>query len=380
MFGARYYLTDLKASNGKLGVAGVLMLDGERVNAEWYLWEGQRPSIHGYAKEIGYVAVRYKGELFHLTSSKVHFRWFGVIESKVQHNLTIVIEPQLYEARNGRWGVHPDQSRNRLIFTGNGDKGIELPLSDWGLEFAEHLPKPIIDAIRQARGEGSGSVQDDDYRKRLQDKFGDRWRMKVLVEAKKGDRGQEATPSDTDVEAIMNDQPSQPGPRRKRSKIVKVIVVRRAVPGGAGQGIERDVPVDIPRYRFATSDEFEKPWHIAMWAPHDPDGPTVVINVDSPVLQEIVQHHHAQYPEVYAEEVAETVRHVFGEIAACKIAHSQKLAKQVTEEELDRDYRSEAALTVGLMGLLAEESLISQRLGKLGKKKGSAVLLTAASE
>ena len=380
MFGARYYLTDLKASNGKLGVTGVLMLDGERVNAEWYLWEGQRPSIHGYAKEIGYVAVRYKGELFHLTSSKVHFRWFGVIESKVQHNLTIVIEPQLYEARNGRWGVHPDQSRNRLIFTGNGDKGIELPLSDWGLEFAEHLPKPIIDAIRQARGEGSGSVQDDDYRKRLQDKFGDRWRMKVLVEAKKGDRGQEATPSDTDVEAIMNDQPSQPGPRRKRSKIVKVIVVRRAVPGGPGQGIERDVPVDIPRYRFATSDEFEKPWHIAMWAPHDPDGPTVVINVDSPVLQEIVQHHHAQYPEVYAEEVAETVRHVFGEIAACKIAHSQKLAKQVTEEELDRDYRSEAALTVGLMGLLAEESLISQRLGKLGKKKGSAVLLTAASE
>jgi hypothetical protein len=381
MFGARYYLTDLKASNGKLGVAGVLMLDRERVNAEWYLWEGQRPSIHGYAKEIGYVAVRYKGELFHLTSSKVHFRWFGVIESKVQHNLTIVIEPQLYEARNGRWGVHPDQSRNRLIFTGNGDKGIELPLSDWGLEFAEHLPKPIIDAIRKARGEGAGSVQDDDYRKRLQDKFGDRWRMKVLVQAKNSGQGQEATPTDTDVETIMtNDQPSQPALRRKRSKIVKVIVVRRAVPGGAGQGIERDVPVDIPRYRFASSDEFEKPWHIAMWAPHDPDGPTVVINVDSPVLQEIVQYHQAQYPEVYAEEVAETVRHVFGEIAACKIAHSQKLAKQVTEEELDRDYRSEAALTVGLMGLLAEESVISQRLGKLGKKKGSAVLLTAASE
>ena len=60
---------------------------------------------------------------------------------------------------------------------------------------------------------------------------------------------------------------------------------------------------------------------------------------------------------------------VFGEVAACKVAHSQKLTKQVTEQELDKDYPSEAALTVALMGLLAEESLIAQRLARLGKKK-----------
>jgi hypothetical protein len=204
--------------------------------------------------------------------------------------------------------------------------------------------------------------------------------MKMFVRAKKDGPWREATLGDTEAEAITNDQLSQPGTRRKRRKIVKVIVVRRATPGGTDQGIERDVPVDIPRFRFANSDQFEKPWHLALWAPHDPDGPTVVINVDSPVLQEIVQYHQAQYPDVYVEEVGETVRQVFGEVATCKIAHSQKLAKLVTEEELDRDYRSEAALTVGLMGLLAEESLISQRLGKLGKKKGSAVLLAATSE
>jgi len=380
MFGARYYLTDLKASNGKLGATDVLMLDGERVMTEWYLWQDQRPAIHGYAKEIGYIAFRYKGELFHLTSSKVHFRWFGIIESKVQRNLTIILEPQLYQPTNGRWGIHPDQSRNRLIFTGNGEKGIELPMSDWGLEFAEHLPKPIIEAIRLARGEGAGSIQDEEYRKRLQDKFGDRWRMRVLVQGKKNVRGQDATVSDAEVETTettVTDQP-QPGPRHKHRKAIKVIQ-KRAIPGGPGQGIERDVPVDVPTFRFANSDEFVKPWHLACWAPHDPDGPTVVINVDAPVLQEIVQYHQAQYPDVYAEEVAETVRHVFGEVAACKIAHSQKLAKQVTEEELDRDYRSEAALTVGLMGLLAEETVISQRLGRLGKKKGSAVLLAAAA-
>ena len=41
-------------------------------------------------------------------------------------------------------------------------------------------------------------------------------------------------------------------------------------------------------------------------------------------------------------------------------------------EDLDLTYRNEAALTVSLMGLLAEESLIAQRLGKLGRKKNAA--------
>ena len=94
------------------------------------------------------------------------------------------------------WGVHPDQSRNRLIFTGNGEKGVELPVSEWGMEFAENIPEPIMDAIRRARGGVSGSIEDEDYRKRLQDKFGNRWRMKVLV-AKKADKIQNV--SDTDV-------------------------------------------------------------------------------------------------------------------------------------------------------------------------------------
>jgi hypothetical protein len=45
---------------------------------------------------------------------------------------------------------------------------------------------------------------------------------------------------------------------------------------------------------------------------------------------------------------------------------------QVAEEDLDQYYRSEQALTIALMGLLAEESLIAQRLGKLGRKKNAA--------
>jgi hypothetical protein len=151
-----------------------------------------------------------------------------------------------------------------------------------------------------------------------------------------------------------------------------VVLEKKAIPGGAEQGVEREMPVDVPKYRYAHKDEFDKSWHLALWSPHSPDGPEVVINSDSPILEEAIKYHQDQYPDVYAEEVAKTVRAVFGEVAACKIAHSQKLKRELPEEELDQNYRSEAALTIALMGLMAEESLIAQRLGRLGRKKAIA--------
>jgi hypothetical protein len=373
--GARHWLLDVSAPKGKLADHGAVTLDGDRVATEWYLWDGERPYIHSYAKRPGYVAVRYKGELFHVTSNKVHFRWFGVVEGKVQQNLTLILEPQLYQATNGRWGIHPDQSRNRLIFTGNGEKGIDMPLSDWGLEFSERMPEEVLAAIRAARGERGGSVEDDEYRKRLQDKFGDRWTMKVFVKARQKERGAQPATAVEDVESTeVFPEPvitGGGGGRRNRRKTVKVVKVLRtpAVVGGPEEGVERRVPVDVPRYRLVGKDEFERPWHVALWAPNDPEGPTVLINTDSPILREVVQYHQTQYPDVFAEEVDKIVLEVFGEVAACKVAHSQKLLRNVAKEELDRDYRSEQALTVGLMGLLAEESLIAQRLGRLGRKK-----------
>lgn len=373
IMGARHYLTDVQGQKGKFGENGIIMLDGDRVAAEWYLWEGERPHVDSYAKKGGYIAVRYNGELFQLTSNKVHFRWFGVIESKVQQNLTIILEPHLYQASNGRWGVHPDQSRNRLIFTGNGERGVELPLADWGFEFAESLPEAVLDAIRAARGDLAGSIDDEEYRKRLQDKFGSRWTMKAQVRANRATRNkQPASPTNEDVEVPDDLQPQGPGGiRRKRSKTIKVVRTRMNA-GEGDESVEREVPVDVPRFRLTHAEEFEKPWHLALWAPHDPDGPTVLLNVDSNILQEVIEYHQAQYPDVYAEEVASIIRQVFGEVAACKVAHSQKLAKDVPEEELDRSYRSEQALTVALMGLISEESLIAQRLGKLGRKKSVA--------
>lgn len=371
IMGAKHYLTEVTTTNGKLDETGVALLDGDRVTAEWYLWKGDRPAVHSYAKKSGYIAVRYKDELFQLTQSKAHFRWFGIVESKVQQNLTIILEPQHYDPTSSRWGVHPDQSRNRLIFSGGGDKGIEIPMSEWGHDFAGQMPDAILKAIREARGDLSASIDNEDYRKRLQDRFGDRWTVKTLVLGNRGRDLRLVTGTDTDVEVYVAPDPKNPRSRRKRRKTIKV-VTKRAMEGGEQVGVERDVPVDVPRIRFAHRDEFEKPWHLALWAPQDPEGPSVCINLDSPILQEAVEYHQQQYLDVFAEEVANTVRQVFGEIAACKVAHSQKLARQVPQQALDQDYRSEQALTLALMGLMAEEAVIGQRLIKLGRRRQAA--------
>ena len=159
--------------------------------------------------------------------------------------------------------------------------------------------------------------------------------------------------------------------KRRRPRADQVIRFR-TTDGATGEGVEREIAVDVPKFRFVGKEEFDHPWHLALWAPNDPEGPTVLINEDSPFLIEAIRYHQEQYPEIYASEVAKIVRATYGEVAVCKVAHSQKLVSQIPEEELDLTYRSEAALTVSLMGLIAEESLIAQRLGKLGRKKTAA--------
>ena len=156
-----------------------------------------------------------------------------------------------------------------------------------------------------------------------------------------------------------------------KTRTRKTIRRRAADPGGAQAVEELGAPVDVPKFRMSNKEQFENPLHIALWAPTDPDGPTVLINVESPILDEVVRYHQEQYPEVHAEEIADTVCKVYGEIAACKIAHSQKLARSIPKEELDLHYRSEKALTVALMGLLAEDTIVAQRLGKLGRKRSA---------
>lgn len=365
IMGARHFLT-ADGKNGKLLDADIVFADDGRVPIEWYLWEGDRPHIDSYARKGGYIAVRYKNELYHLTWRKAHFKWFGVIESEVQHRLTLVLEPKHFVRNNGQWGVYPDQSRNRLNFTGHGTRGGDLPLSDWGYEFATNIPEPVLEAIKAARGGEAGSLDDEEYRQRLQDKFGDRWAQRVKARRK---RGREKIGGDAaeGTEVFDIDPESRKNRTRKKTKKRLKRIIQAGLEGDEHDAIFRESPVSIPRY-YPTSDAdlFESPEHLATWMPNDPQEPTVYINTQAPILRALVEYHQERYADHFAEEVQRIVQNTIGEIAVAKIAHTAKLPFPV--EELDRTYRSEAALTTALMGLLAEDSLIGQRLGRLGRR------------
>jgi len=209
--------------------------------------------------------------------------------------------------------------------------------------------------------------------KRLQDKFGNRWLTTQLVQAHEGEiKTRAATLGNETAEVIATAERERTGrKRRKRARRIQVIRLR-ASEGGNGQGVERQVAVDVPKFRYVDKDQFDEEWHLASWVPNDPECPTVLMNREAPILLEAIKYHQQQYPDVFAAEVEKIVKDTYGEVAVCKIAHSQKLIAHVAEEDLDLTYRNEAALTVALMGLMAEESLIAQRLGKLGRKKSAA--------
>jgi hypothetical protein len=164
--------------------------------------------------------------------------------------------------------------------------------SDWGNEFSENVPEEIREAILKARGEGPNTLTDEEYRKRLQDKFGSRWVTTQLVQAAKKDDDTEttdATPTNEEVGVVERTQDPNPNPnrqKRKRKRRIQVIHLR-ATAGGNGEGVEREVAVDVPRFVYVGKDEFENPWHLASWVPADPQGPTVLMNRDCPILLEV---------------------------------------------------------------------------------------------
>ncbi len=118
---------------------------------------------------------------------------------------------------------------------------------------------------------------------------------------------------------------------------------------------------------------------LAAWQPNDPqykEG-AVLINVDHEVLREQITNWQAQYPDHYAEAIENEVIDVYGQIAVSKIAHSEHFKGIVPSQVVEKELRSDAALTMALLGLMAEESVLATRIGgKFGREKEGSGLAT----
>jgi len=113
---------------------------------------------------------------------------------------------------------------------------------------------------------------------------------------------------------------------------------------------------------------------LAAWQPNDPEYPegVVLLNVEHPVIETEIEHWQSQYPDHLAQEIREDVIDVYGQIAVAKVAHSEHLKGIIPAEIVERDLRSEEALTIALLGLIAEEAVIAPRIGGKYKRRTSA--------
>jgi hypothetical protein len=373
IFGARSYIFDTERSTaaGKIASQGTARLD-DYTTAEWFLWSGQRPQVGAMAPEKGFIAVHYRDELYDFTRHAARFRSFGISDKDVREKLFIIIHPAEFDESH-RYGIYPRGDRNAVLLAGGPNTDNSLPMNDWSMAFAESLPDEIKSAIQDARAQ-LDDVGDTTWMSRLKERFGNRWKVHVRIAQESGNDGAALTASHGD---------SRPMPRPARSsRAAAPTSGSKPVPKpGTGTGAavgtrpgptkarRRVVSGGVPDFRVVRAGEIEDDM-LAAWSAHEGECGKVLINVDHEVIRGQIEHWQQQYPPHLADQVANTVIQVYGQLAAAKIAHTEGLRVLYPPEVIEQQFRSPSALTAGLLGLVGEDQIISTRLGgTLGKQR-----------
>ena len=374
ILGAKHHIEyDRPNAKGELAGAGVLTLE-DRTRVHWFLWSGDRPHVGSYAAENGFIAALYGNVLYDVTSHSSSYRTFGVTEAVVRKNLWIVLEPPILNSEGH--GVYPRTDRNALLIKGGPTAGAPLPMQDWGAEFADNMPDKILEALRAARGGLTGSITDDAWREKLADRFGSLWRL-MRLRTKPG--------------GSLLVEPISKGTVPLLDKIVRKPRLKPVSKGGEGGrggllSIGRDkgpqpaamskMSGGIPTYKLVRGTDLgDDDKMLAVWMKNDPEHPegVVLINFEHPMLEAEVHRWQSMYADHLAEKVREEVLAVYGEIAVAKVAHSEHLKGHIPTQVIENELRSPAALTMSLLGLVAEEAVLSTRIGgKLGKRRTAA--------
>jgi hypothetical protein len=379
--GARHYIEypTVRLPNRKLGARGTVPLrDGTEI--DWFLWEGDRPKVGSYAAIGGYIATLYKDELYDVTTHHSTYRSFGVCESLVRSRLWLIIRPPVDP--EGRRGVYPKTDRNSLLIKDGPTAGGPLPIHDWAGEFADNMPDELVQALRAARKGEPGTLEDAGWRERLAQRFGSRWKLaRLRVKSGGGtllDPSMQGAPPRTRKPKPPPDPNHTPHsarngvPRPRPASRHSALVYGKE--GPSAEGARAQVSGGVPSYRTVGAADVE-PGMLAAWQAKDPDYPegVVLINIEHPVLQSVIEHWQSQYADHHAEAIEKDVIEVYGQVAVSKVAHSEHLKGIVPSLVVERDLRSDKALTMALLGLMAEDLLIATKVGGKYSRKRPAV-------
>jgi hypothetical protein len=366
--GAEHFITYPDHETGQRHSSGTVPLsDGTEI--DWYLWEGDRPAVHSYAAKNGYVAVLYRNELYNITNHHNTYKNFGVAPSEVRRNLWLIVRPPEFSDETS--GIYPRTDRNELLVRSANTAGAPLPVYDWATEFADQMPDQILAAIKKARGTEEGTITDPAWRDRLADRFGARWRINKVRQAPDGDSltaGDQAgtTPATGNPSTSTNHHTGGgTGGRRGPTNISSRT--------GTKPGKNITAAGGLPHFLWEDDDEFDAGM-LCSWVPNDPIHPegVVLLNRDHPVFTGQVTLFCGDYGPQHADGVEAVVHQAYGEIAVAKIAHSEYLKSLLPDHVVEDSLRCDEALTMSLLGLIAEEHLISDRLNKQFRRKKAA--------
>lgn len=359
--GQKYYLEKTEGEVQK----GIVSVDGGRADIMWYLHPEGTTEWVTVASQTGFVATLYRNELYDRSSNHAAFWPFGITEPAVRKRVALVVVPKEFSKADG-FGAYPNSSRSMVLYSDAVTQATTLPIRDWAAEFADKMPEAIIKAIRDHRAKQTGTITDEAWRKKLADRFGNRWRTPRLRLAVDGA-----------IRGVVAQEGGSPHTSRVKRK-----AKRHQKNGGAGQGgtagaktlgrsdaqggaqfKKTKVAVALPDFAFKAADAFSQGM-LALWSPHEPDYPNgcVFINVEHPVIAEEILEWQKQYPQAHADVVREEVCQAYGQVAVAHIAHSEHLKGIITSDTIEQELRSQYSLTMALLGLWPLEAIIRQRL------------------
>jgi hypothetical protein len=240
--------------------------------------------------------------------------------------------------------------------------GAHLPLSDWGEEFADNLPTPIVHALRKARGQRSGSFDDQAWKEQLAQRFGSLWKVpRYRPDAE----GQKQAGRATIVELHPTPRTPKPVPPSPPSshphKPIRPLDKPKFSPSGRDVNAKKTmVKGGLPDYEITRDENAVEAGMLAAYTRPNADKPAGLVTIygEHPILRHIVETYQAQYAPHLADDVRKLIEEVYGQVAVAKIAHSEEMRGLVDREVIDHQMRSPHALTMALLGRMSEDCLI----------------------
>jgi hypothetical protein len=318
------------------------------------------------------VAVLYDNELYDISAEQWRFRQFGIRWKEVQRDTYLIIEPPASDG-DQKHGIYPLGGRDALNLYG----GKELPFSDWGMAFAQALPGPIEQRLKEARPDDE---VDRSWKEKFAERFMQRWRQPRLRTASSGEPKIDPAVRSPKVEVESDssgtkEKSTKPTrPRNSRSAALLRHKTTADRPGAARHARKVEMAAAIPDWARATAEDMDEPYFIAAFDPtrDNDDGSrgVVLLNTEHEAVVEFVREFQDKYPPQVAEQIESECLNIIGQSLVAKVVHAQSLAAHVPREEVESNFLSPTALTTAALGMVFESEGLAIRIGGvLGVKK-----------